>query len=74
MNLERRLFAASAFTLGVYALYVLAGKAASVWKLALPWEFGDVGEFLVVLGAMVLFVIGLMLREAREQPQGKTSE
>lgn len=74
MNLERRMFAASALTLGAYALYVLAGKAASLLKLSLPWVLGDVGEFLIVLAAMVLFVIGLMLREARELPQGKTSD
>ncbi len=74
MSLERRMFVASALTLGAYALYVLAGKAASLWKISMPWMLGDVGEFLVVLTAMVLFVIGLMLREARELPLGKTSE
>ncbi len=74
MSPERRAFAASALALGFYALYVLAGKAASLWKFSLPWVLGDVGEFLVVLAAMVMFVVGLMLREARELPQGKTSE
>ncbi len=31
------MFVASALTLGAYALYVLAGKAASLWKISMPW-------------------------------------
>lgn len=67
--MEHRFFVASALVLGIYATHVLIGKVASLWKFALPLELGDVGEFLLVLGAMVFFVVGMMLREAREQRQ-----
>ena len=67
MSMERGFFAASTLLLGAYAFVVLAGKAGSLLKFEPPFSLGDIGEFLVVLAAMVLFVTGLMLREAREQ-------
>jgi hypothetical protein len=54
----------------VYAIDVLAGKAASLAGTALPWRLGDVGEFLVVLAMAVVFVAGLMLNEDAQGTQG----
>jgi hypothetical protein len=59
----RRAYAASLLLFAVYAVNVLAGKAASLAGVVLPWRLGDVGEFLVVLAMAVSFVAGLMLSE-----------
>jgi hypothetical protein len=58
--------------LAIYAIDVLAGKAASLAGVALAWRLGDVGEFLVVLAMTVAFVTGLMLceNEAPERGEG----
>jgi hypothetical protein len=44
----------------VYALDVLLGKVGVIAKFAPPFKLGDVGEFLVVLGAMIFFVSGVL--------------
>jgi hypothetical protein len=59
----RRAYAVSLVLLAVYAIDVLAGKAASLAGTALAWRLGDVGEFLVVVAMAVAFVTGLMLSE-----------
>jgi hypothetical protein len=59
----RRAYGVSALLLAIYALDVLAGKAASLAGIHLEWRLGDFGEFLVVLAMCVTFVAGLMLSE-----------
>ena len=59
----RRAYAVSLVLFVVYVVNVLAGKAASLAGIVLPWRLGDVGEFLVVLAMAVVFVAGLMLSE-----------
>ncbi len=46
--------------LAVYALDVLIGKVGVIAKFTPPFRLGDVGEFLVVLGAMIFFVSGVL--------------
>ena len=50
----------------VYAIDVIAGKTAQVMGVALPFKFNDVGEFLVVLLAMMCFVTGILIQEAQQ--------
>lgn len=64
----RRAYAVSLVLFVVYAVNVLAGKAASLAGVVLPWRLGDVGEFLVVLAMAIVFVVGLMLSE---DPSGR---
>jgi hypothetical protein len=59
----RRAYAVSATLLAIYAVDVLAGKAAALAGIVLPWRLGDVGEFLVVLAMTIAFVVGLMCSE-----------
>jgi hypothetical protein len=46
--------------LAVYALDVLVGKVAVIARFTSPFKLGDVGEFLVVLFAMIFFVSGVL--------------
>ena len=59
----RRAYALSLILLGLYAIDVLAGKAASLSGGPIEWRLGDFGEFLVVLAMAIAFVAGLMLSE-----------
>jgi hypothetical protein len=59
----RRAYAISVGLLAIYALDVLAGKAAALADIHLEWRLGDFGEFLVVLAMCMAFVAGLMLSE-----------
>ena len=56
----RRNYRIAALALVVYVADVLLGKAGVLFKFAPPLRLGDVGEFLVVLIAMVFFVAGLL--------------
>jgi len=56
----RRRYRIAALALVVYVADVLLGKAGVLFKFAPPLRLGDVGEFLVVLIAMVFFVAGLL--------------
>ena len=67
----RRAYAVSLILLVVYAIDVLAGKAATLAGAHLPWRLGDFGEFLVVLAMAVAFVAGLMLSEGAASTQEK---
>jgi hypothetical protein len=70
----RRAYAFSVVMLAIYALDVLAGKAASLANIHLEWRLGDFGEFLVVLAMSVAFVAGLMLSESASSPPGAIEE
>jgi hypothetical protein len=59
----RRAYALSLLLLAIYAIDVLAGKAAVLTGSRLEWRLGDFGEFLVVLAMSIAFVAGLMLSE-----------
>ena len=52
--------------LAVYAIDVIAGKTAVVLGFALPLRLNDVGEFLLVLIAMLSFVTGILIQEAQQ--------
>jgi len=70
----RRAYAISVALLAIYALDVLAGKAAALADIHLEWRLGDFGEFLVVLSMCVAFVAGLMLSENASSAPGTTEE
>jgi len=56
----RRSYRIAALALVVYVADVLLGKAGVLFKFAPPFRLGELGEFLVVLAAMVFFVAGLL--------------
>lgn len=58
--LARRNYWLAAVALAVYVADVLLGKAGVFFKFVPPFRVGEVGEFLVVLFAMVFFVTGLL--------------
>jgi len=60
----RRLFALAGVLLVLYALNVAAGMAAVKLGVSM-WRLGDVGEFVLVLAAMAVFVAGLLVNEER---------
>lgn len=66
---HRWLFSAAALLLAVYAANI-ALRLAHIKFGADEWRLGDVGEFLVVLGCMVVFVTGLLAleRSGPDQP------
>jgi hypothetical protein len=49
---------------------VLAGKIAAITGRTNPLALGDVGEFLVVLASIVLFVTGILATPARADNKG----
>ena len=51
---------------GLFVLDVLVGKVALQNGSEPFLKLGDVGEFLVLLAAVVLFIIEVLLREAEE--------
>ena len=57
----------AALLLCAYGANVLIGKGSALFGWQLP-RANDLAEFLSVLAAMVLFVIGLMRNEAAAQP------
>ena len=59
------LFAAGAL-FGLFVLDVLLGKAALTYEFEPILKLGDVGEFLVLLAAVILFMIEVLRREAEE--------
>ena len=50
----------AALLMAAYVAAVLAGKFAIVTGRANPLALGDVGEFLVVLASIVLFISGIL--------------
>ena len=59
------LFSAAALFV-LFALDVLVGKAALYYDFKPMLKLGDVGEFLVLLAAVVLFVVEVLRREMQE--------
>ena len=59
------LVAAGAF-FGLFVLDVLLGKAALTYEFEPILKLGDVGEFLVLLAAVILFMIEVLRRESEE--------
>jgi hypothetical protein len=57
---------ASGALFGLFVLDVLLGKAALNSEFEPILKLGDVGEFLVLLAAVILFVIEVLRREAEE--------
>ncbi|MEO8537550.1 MAG: hypothetical protein ABI533_08475 [Betaproteobacteria bacterium] len=71
--MHRWLFSAAALLLAVYAANI-ALRLAHIKFGADEWRLGDVGEFLVVLGCMVLFVAGLLALERSGPDQTNQKE
>lgn len=62
-------FRVAASLLIIYVVDVLVGKAASLLQFSVPWRLDNVGEFVVVLAAVIFFVAGVLVIEARHDPQ-----
>ena len=52
--------ALAAVLMAAYAFTVIAGKVTTAGGTANPFALGDVGEFLVVLASIALFVTGIL--------------
>lgn len=66
-NPGRRAYILAALLLCAYGVNVLIGKGSALFGWQIP-RANDLAEFLSVLAAMVLFVIGLMRNEAAARP------
>jgi len=62
-------FRVAAALLILYVIDVLVGKAAVLLQFSVPWRLGNVGEFVVVLAAVIFFVAGVLVIEARNDSQ-----
>ena len=62
-------FRIAATFLIIYVVDVLVGKAASLLQFSVPWRLGNIGEFVVVLAAVIFFVAGVLVIEARSDSQ-----
>ncbi len=62
-------FRVAATLLIIYVVDVLVSKAASMLQFSVPWRLDNVGEFVVVLAAVIFFVAGVLVIEARNDPQ-----
>lgn len=62
-------FRVAATLLIIYVVDVLVGKAASLLQFSVPWRLGNIGEFVVVLAAVIFFVAGVLVIEARSDLQ-----
>lgn len=62
-------FRVAATLLILYVVDVLVGKAAVLLQFAVPWRLGNIGEFVVVLAAVIFFVAGVLVIEARNDSQ-----
>ncbi len=56
----------SGLLFGLFLLNVLLGKAALVFEMKLTFLLGDVGEFVILLAAVVCFVAEALRRESQE--------
>jgi hypothetical protein len=57
---------AAGILFGLFVFDVLLGKAALYYEFEPFLKLGDVGEFLALLAAVVLFVIEALRRESQE--------
>jgi len=62
------LFSAAALFM-LFVLDVLVGKASLYYDFEPMLKLGDVGEFLALLAAVVLFVVEVLRRESQENDQ-----
>ena len=62
-------FRLAATLLILYVVDVLVGKAAVLLQFSVPWRLGNIGEFVVVLAAVIFFVAGVLVIEARNDSQ-----
>ncbi len=62
-------FRVAATLLIIYVVDVLVGKAAVLLHFSVPWRLGNIGEFVVVLAAVIFFVAGVLVIEARSDLQ-----
>jgi hypothetical protein len=60
----------AALLMAAYVVAVLAGKIAAAAGQPNPLALGDVGEFLVVLASIALFVTGILATPARAVHKG----
>jgi hypothetical protein len=67
---SRTCHALAALLMAGYVVAVLAGKIAAATGKPSPLALGDLGEFLVVLASIVLFVTGILATPARADPKG----
>ncbi len=51
---------------GLFLLNILLGKAALLFDMKPILTVGDVGEFIILLAAVICFVIEALRREARQ--------
>ncbi len=58
----------------VFAVNVVVGKVAVLGGATTVPGLGDVGEFLVLFAAVILFMIGCIAREAAADPNQKTQD
>jgi hypothetical protein len=66
----RTFHALAALLMAAYVVAVLAGKVAAATGKPNPLALGDVGEFLVVLASIALFVTGILATPARADNKG----
>ena len=59
---------------GLFVLDVLLGKAALHYEFEPFLKLGDVGEFLVLLAAVILFVIEVLRREEEAEFKTKSAK
>jgi len=62
-------FRVAAALLILYVIDVLVGKAGVLLQFSVPWRLGNIGEFVVVLAAVIFFVAGVLVIEARNDSQ-----
>ncbi len=60
------ILAATGLLFGSFVLNVLLGKAALLYGFDPILQFGDVGEFLILLVAIIAFVIEVLRRELEQ--------
>ncbi len=63
--------ASAGILFGLFLLNIFLGKAALVFDMEPILTIGDVGEFLILLAAVIFFVI-VVLRLESQESNGKT--
>lgn len=69
---SRLFYSLAALLMALYGLNVLAGKAGVLTGVAGGSWLGDVGEFLVVLASIALFVSGVLAAQAHHDTHNAT--
>ena len=67
---SRTCHALAALAMAAYVVAVLAGKIAGATGKPNPLALGDLGEFLVVLASIALFVTGILAKPSRADNKG----